>query len=177
VFHDKVGAGIKRSHDDVVAGLARIAAGVMFVYLFLEALKVLHGEKWQYFHGGWGAWYALEVVGLVALPMVLLIGGSRRRDTVMIRTGGALALLGVVLNRLNLSVIAFKWYAPVHYVPTWMEIVVTLAVISAELWVFRWVIYRMPVLGEKPDWVERAEAAGATPAAPAAPGVPAGSRS
>jgi Ni/Fe-hydrogenase subunit HybB-like protein len=177
VFHDKVGAGIKRSHDDVVAGLARIAAGVMFVYLFLEALKVLHGEKWQYFHGGWGAWYALEVVGLVALPMVLLIGGSRRRDTVMIRTGAALALLGVVLNRLNLSVIAFKWYAPVHYVPTWMEIVVTLAVISAELWVFRWVIYRMPVLGEKPDWVERAEAAGATPAAPAAPGVPAGSRS
>jgi hypothetical protein len=27
-----------------------------------------------------------------------------------------------------------------------MEIVVTLAVISAELWVFRWVINRMPVL-------------------------------
>jgi hypothetical protein len=28
-----------------------------------------------------------------------------------------------------------------------MEIEVTLAVISAEIWVFRWVVNRMPVLG------------------------------
>lgn len=168
VFHHKVGEELKHSHHGILASLARIAGGVMFVYLFLEALKVLHGEKWQFFTGGWGSWYAVEILGLVVLPMVLLIAGSRRRDLLMIRTGALMGLLGVVLNRLNISVIAFKWYAPVHYVPTWMEIVVTLAVISAELWVFRWVIYRMPVLGEKPDWVEKAEAEGATPAAPAA---------
>ena len=52
--------------------------------------------------------------------------------------------------------IGFKWYAAVRYVPSWMEIVVTLGVISAELWVFRWVVNRMPVLdfamghGERP---------------------------
>ena len=57
-----------------------------------------------------------------------------------------MALIGIVLNRLNLTVIGFKWYAPVRYVPTWMEIVVTLGVISAELWVFRWIVNRMPVL-------------------------------
>lgn len=177
VFHHKVGEELKHSHDDLVAGMARIAGGVMFVYLFLEALKVLHGEKWQYFTGGWGAWYAVEILGLVALPMVLLIAGSRRRDLFMIRTGSAMALLGVVLNRLNISVIAFKWYSAAHYVPTWMEWVVTLAVISAELWVFRWVIYRMPVLGEKPDWAEKAEAAGvAAPTAAPLP-TPAASRS
>jgi Ni/Fe-hydrogenase subunit HybB-like protein len=43
-------------------------------------------------------------------------------------------------------VIAFKWYAPNHYVPSWEEVVVSLAVVSAELWVFRWVVNRMPVL-------------------------------
>ena len=31
--------------------------------------------------------------------------------------------------------------------PTWMEVVVTLAVIFAEIWVFRWIVRRMPVLG------------------------------
>ncbi|MGD2116561.1 MAG: polysulfide reductase NrfD, partial [Acidobacteriota bacterium] len=140
VFQRRVGKDLERSHDDILVGLARIAGGVMFVYLFLEALKILHGQKWLFMEGPWAAWYALEIVGLVALPMVLLITGSRRRDLVMIRTGAAMTLIGVVLNRLNISVIAFKWYESVHYVPTWMEIVVTGAVISAELWVFRWVI-------------------------------------
>jgi Ni/Fe-hydrogenase subunit HybB-like protein len=56
--------------------------------------------------------------------------------------------IGVVLNRLNVSIIAFKWYAPVRYYPSWIEIWVTLAVICMELWVFRWVINRMPVFKE-----------------------------
>ena len=33
-----------------------------------------------------------------------------------------------------------------------MEIVVTLAVIFAEIWVFRWIVNRMPVLSDSPAW-------------------------
>ena len=57
-------------------------------------------------------------------------------------------MFGVILNRLNVSVIAFNWRSPVHYVPTVAEIVVTLMVIFIEIWVFRWVVNRMPVLRE-----------------------------
>ncbi|MCK5520418.1 MAG: hypothetical protein KAI81_04845, partial [Candidatus Marinimicrobia bacterium] len=56
-------------------------------------------------------------------------------------------------NRLNVTVIGFKWDGVV-YIPSWMEIVVTLAVIFTEIWIFRWVINRMPVLRDSPDWVE-----------------------
>jgi hypothetical protein len=38
-----------------------------------------------------------------------------------------------------------------------MEVVVTLAVICAEVWVFRWIVARMPVLGLRPAWAERQE--------------------
>ena len=67
--------------------------------------------------------------------------------------GAVLALTGVILNRLNVSVIAFRWDAPVHYVPGWMEWVVTAGILCAEIWAFRWVIHRMPVLGtaREPD--------------------------
>ena len=78
--------------------------------------------------------------------MVLLLRGSARRRLGLVRMGAILALAGVILNRLNLSVIAFKWYAPTHYVPSVMEIVVTAAVICAEIWVFRWIVLRMPIL-------------------------------
>ncbi len=64
--------------------------------------------------------------------------------------------------------IAFKWDAPVHYYPSWQEIVVTLMIIFAEIWVFRWIVLRMPVMSEHPRSVaiarsaaDRALAAGA----------------
>jgi len=82
----------------------------------------------------------------VALPLVLFLHGVRKESTRWLGTAAAITLIGIILNRLNISVIAFKWYLPVRYVPSWQEVVVTLGVISAEIWVFRWIVNRMPVL-------------------------------
>ena len=152
VFHDRLSPEHQRSHDAIVIGLARVAGAVMFVYLFLEALKILHGQLWQYFSGGWAAWYLVEVAGLIAMPMVLLLVGSARHRLGLIRAGAAVAVLGVIVNRLNIAVIAFRWNDAAHYVPTWMEVVVSLAVVCAQIWVFRWVVLRMPVLSRQPAW-------------------------
>jgi Ni/Fe-hydrogenase subunit HybB-like protein len=146
VFHHRVGARLRASHDDIVYGLARIATAVLFVYLFMHLLVFVHGRRGPYLATGWGAWYLVELVGFTAVPALLYAYGLQRRRLPAVRAAAVLALVGVVLNRLNVSTIAFKWYLPVRYVPTWMEIVVTLGVISAELWVFRWVVNRMPVL-------------------------------
>jgi Ni/Fe-hydrogenase subunit HybB-like protein len=70
----------------------------------------------------------------------------------VIRVASILTMLGIIINRLNISVIAFKWYAPVHYIPSWMEIETTLTVVFAEIWVFRWIVNRMPILREAPEW-------------------------
>ena len=72
----------------------------------------------------------------------------------MVQFSAFYTALGVILNRLNVSVIAFKWYAPVRYYPSWIEVWVTLAVICMELWAFRWVVNRMPVFQEHPAPVE-----------------------
>ncbi len=167
VFHHRVGRDLERSHESIVQGLARICAGTLFVYLFLQLLVFVHGQKWEYLTTGWGAWYLLEVIGFVALPGWLFLHGVASKSSKVIRTAAALTLVGIVLNRLNISVIAFKWYLPVRYVPSWQEIVVTLAVLSAEIWVFRWVVNRMPVLdsahvrAEPRERVERAPASAA----------------
>jgi hypothetical protein len=69
------------------------------------------------------------------------------------KTADVLTMIGIVLNRLNVSIVGFQWMQPVRYVPTAYEVVVTLAVIFAEIWVLRWVIVRMPVLSASPAWV------------------------
>jgi Ni/Fe-hydrogenase subunit HybB-like protein len=153
VFHHRVGRTLRASHDGILVGLGRICGMTMFVYIFLQILVFVHGRRWEYIGTGWGAWYLFEMLGLVALPAVLFIRGYRNGKIPLIRGAAALTLLGVVVNRLNVSVIAFKWYAAVRYVPSWMEIVVSLAVIAAELWVFRWIVNRMPVLGPSVELV------------------------
>jgi len=158
IFEDRLSSRLIRSHDEIVVGLARIAAGTMFVYLFLEGLKLLHGRLWTEIAGGWGAWYLVEIVGFVVAPMVVLLVGTTTGNLRAIRVGALVGLLGVVLNRLNISVIAFRWNEAAHYVPSWMEVVVTAGVICAEIWAFRWIVERLPVLGHRPAWAERPDA-------------------
>ena len=167
VFHHRVGEDLERSHASIVRGLARICAGTLFVYLFLQVLVFVHGQKWDYLSTGWGAWYLLEMIGFVLVPIGFFLRGVATKSSRLIGTAAVLTLIGIVLNRLNISVIAFKWYLPVRYVPTWQEIVVTLAVLSAEIWVFRWVVNRMPVLDSSHERVEPVEGASRAPASAA----------
>jgi Ni/Fe-hydrogenase subunit HybB-like protein len=124
----------------------------MFAYLFLKALVFIHGQHGALVLSTMGYWYLLEVVGFVLVPCVLFTKAVRSRSLSLVRTAAILTLVGVVLNRLNISIIAFKWDALVRYVPTWMEIEVTVAIILAEIWAFRWIVHRMPVLREPPAW-------------------------
>ena len=139
------------SFEKIIFGLARGAAITLFVYYFFKLLIFLHEGYWDHLLTGWGAWYLLEVVGLVLVPCVLFAFAVRNRSLGMVRFAAVLTLLGILMNRLNVSLIAFNWQAPVHYTPTWMEVIVSIAIILAEIWVFRWIVLRMPVYDKQTE--------------------------
>lgn len=153
VFSDQITEKKHRKQKGIISGLSNICAGAMFAYLFLQLLVFIHGKRWEYLDTPMGYWYLTEILGFVFVPMILFFYSYRKQNILMIRIAAILTMLGVIMNRLNVTVIGFRWDAPVHYVPSWMEIVVTLTVIFAEIWIFRWVINRMPVLRESPSWV------------------------
>ncbi len=159
VFRHRLSPGLRTNYDDIVLGLAKICAGTMYVYFFLEILVFIHGQKWGYLATSWGAWYLFELIGFVLIPCLLFTHAVRYERTRLARYASLLTLLGIVLNRLNVSIIAFKWYAPNHYLPTWMEVAVTLAVVFAELIVLRWIVNRMPILSEPPLWARKEKVA------------------
>jgi Ni/Fe-hydrogenase subunit HybB-like protein len=146
VFAHRTGKLLRWTHEDILLGLGRVAAGTMFAYFFLEIVTVMHGQKWALLATPMGAWYLLEVLGFVLVPGALYVMAYRARNVNWVKAAAGLTLFGVLLNRLNVSIIAFKPFAAVHYVPSWMEVVITLAIVSAEIWIFRWVVNRMPVL-------------------------------
>ena len=150
VFRKLIEPKSHHSFDEMIFGLAKGAAIVMFVYYFFKALLFIHDKQWAMIDDGWGYWYLLEVIGFVLVPALMFAFGFKHRSLNIIKIAAVMALLGIVLNRLNVSVISFNWYADVRYIPSWQEIVVTLMVIFAELWVFRWFVTRMPVLSSGP---------------------------
>jgi Ni/Fe-hydrogenase subunit HybB-like protein len=131
--------------NDIIFGLAKGAAITMFVYYFFKALLFIHGKPWDMLNDAWGYWFLVEVLGFVLVPGFMFAFGFRNRSLNIVRIASVMALIGIVLNRLNVSIISFKWYAEVHYYPSWQEIVVTLMIIFTEIWILRWVVTRMPV--------------------------------
>jgi Ni/Fe-hydrogenase subunit HybB-like protein len=127
----------------------------MFAYFFLQVLVFVHGQQWSLLNTPMGYWYLTEMLVFVLLPMILFFYSYRKNNILLIKIAAIITMLGIIINRLNVTVIGFKWDAVSHYYPSWMEIVVTLAVIFTEIWIFRWIINRMPVLREPPLWAKK----------------------
>ncbi len=154
VFADQISDKNQKAQHGIIHGLAKICAGTLFAYFFLQLLVFIHGKHWDLINTPMGYWYLLEMIGFVLVPMILYFYSYRKNSVFLIRFAAILTMFGVVLNRLNVTVIGFRWDMAVHYVPSWMEIVVTLTVLFTEIWIFRWVINRLPVLRESPNWVK-----------------------
>ena len=153
VFFDQISEKNHRAQHGIITGLSKICTGAMFVYFFLQLLVFIHGKHWDLINTPMGYWYLLEMIGFVFFPMMLYFYSYRNNKIILIRIAAILTMIGVILNRLNVTIIGFKWDMAIRYVPSWMEIVVTLTVLFTEIWIFRWVINRMPVLRESPSWV------------------------
>ena len=147
VFAHRASSEYLESHRNIVFGLARVCAVAMFVYLALKGLVFIHGKHWVHLGDNMGRWFLVEVIGFTLVPCVLYVIGLRRRSINLLRVAAVVAMLGIVLNRLNTSTFTYRWYDAHGYSFSWMETMVILAIISAQIWVFRWVINRMPVIG------------------------------
>jgi len=154
VFKSQMSFMHKRSHRTIMISLGRICTLSMFVYFCMLVLDFIHGKKAAYLNTTWGSWYLLEVIGFVLMPCLFFLFGYRKGNLGVVRFAAIMAMLGIILNRLNISTIAFQWYDHALHFPTWMEIVVSCAVIFVQILVFRWITRRMPVYSASPAWVE-----------------------
>jgi Ni/Fe-hydrogenase subunit HybB-like protein len=152
--NDQVDEEYRKSWDDIVVGLGKACSITMFVYFFLQVLVLIHGKNWALVNTTMGHWYLTEVIGLVLIPCYLFARGVKYRNLTLIRTAAVLTMIGIIINRINYSFIAYKWYLPLSekYIPSWMEVIITLAIVFTVIWVFRWIVNRIPILRKPPQW-------------------------
>jgi Ni/Fe-hydrogenase subunit HybB-like protein len=147
-FPDRAGHAPAGERDELTLGLGRAAALLLFSYFFLRLQGLAASGRWGELSTGYGAWYLVEILGLVLVPCLIFARATRRRDVAGVRAAAVLAVLGVVVQRLDVSVVAFQWNVAHRYVPSLAEVIVSLTLVTLGVWTFRWIVNRMPVLGE-----------------------------
>ena len=141
-------------HDGVILGFARGASMSLAAYFCVKLVAMAYDNNWHYLATGWGAWWLVEVLGFVALPSLLYAIGSREKNIKLIKWTSALTVFGIVLNRFNVSIVAFNWQLPSsqRYIPSWMEIGISVFVVTLGVTVYRFIVSRMPIFFEHPEY-------------------------
>ena len=138
--------------DDVTLGLSKGAAVVLFAYFFLKLQGLVDSGRFDLLNTGFGYWFLFELFGFILGPSILYALAVRWRNVKMARWVAGWVVLGVVVNRLNLSIITFNWQAAQRYVPSKLEMLISLTIITIGVMTFRWIVNRMPVLGSDPGF-------------------------
>ena len=153
IFSDKMEIS-RETLDKLTVGLAKGAAIALAVYFAVKLVDLSIAGKWHYLFTPTGVWFLVEVLGFVLLPCLLFAHGHREKNPRLIRFTALLTVLGIILNRINIAIVVFNYDLPAaeRYVPHWMEYVVVLTLITGGVAVFKWIVQRMPVLHDHPDY-------------------------
>ena len=118
-FHHKMDAVHLEETASLPLGFGKAAALVLAGYFIIKVFGIAIDNQWHYLATGWGAWYLVELLGFVALPAFLYAIGVREKNIKLIQWTAGWTVLGIVLNRFNISMIAFNWQLPSaeRYVP------------------------------------------------------------
>jgi len=153
-LHDKMDETHLKESEGVALGFSKAASFVMMGYLAIKLIGIAIDNNWHHLATGWGLWFLLELIGFVAVPAFIYAVAAREKNLRLVRWASVVAVLGVILNRLNISLIAFNWHLPSadRYFPSWMEVAISAFVVTIGLVVYRFVCTRMPILHEHPDY-------------------------
>ncbi|RJP75175.1 MAG: Ni/Fe-hydrogenase cytochrome b subunit [Desulfobacteraceae bacterium] len=153
-FHEKMDETHLTESDSLTIGFGKAASLVLAGYFTIKIIGVAAGNHWDLLTTPYGIWFLVEIIGFVALPCFLYAVGVRDKNVKWIRYTAAWTVLGIVINRLNISVIAFNWHLPAadRYVPHWMEIGISVFIVTLIILFYRFIVTRMPILYEHPDY-------------------------
>ena len=153
-FHDKMDAEHLREADGVALSFGKAASWVLAGYFIIKVIGIAQTDAWTYLGTGYGLWFLVELLGFVLLPCYFFAIGARERNLTIVRRTAVWAVLGIVLNRFNVGLIAFNYHLPSseRYFPHWMEIGISVFVVTIGVLAYKFIVTHMPILYAHSDY-------------------------
>jgi Ni/Fe-hydrogenase subunit HybB-like protein len=126
----------------IISGLAKGNLIVICLYLVLKLFFLAKGPGiGAAFIGSKTAnMFLLEMVVGIIVPLVMLASGNMRQNLNTVTTANILVVGGVLLNRMNVSIsglYSFQKATGSTYWPSWIEIIITLAIVALGIFLFK----------------------------------------
>ena len=153
-FHDKMDEAHINEKDQIAIGFGKAAAWILAAYFAMKVVGIYQGNHWHLLSSCYGKWFLVELFGFVALPCFLYAVGVNSKSLGLIRFTAVWTVLGIIVNRFNVSLVAFNWHLPSseRYFPKWEEIGISIFLVTLGLVAFKFIVTRMPVFYRHPDY-------------------------
>jgi Ni/Fe-hydrogenase subunit HybB-like protein len=153
-FKHKMDESHSAEKDTIALGFGKAASFVLAGYFIIKVIGISAGNHWHFLSTNYGLWYLVELLGFVALPCFFYAVGVRDKNITLIKWTAFWTVIGVVINRFNVSMIAFNWHLPSseRYFPHWMEIGISVFIVTVGLIAFKFIVTRMPILYEHTEY-------------------------
>jgi len=128
---------------DVLSGLGKAIPYILGIYLLLKLVDLMvAGEIGLIFtvYPMNLLWWGEIIVGVI-LPIILFSMPSVRQNRSAVFWSAVLVIVGLVLNRFNVSMLALAIRPGFTYFPHWMEIAISVALVADAMLVI-WLAYR-----------------------------------
>ncbi|PIU55397.1 MAG: hypothetical protein COS88_04660 [Chloroflexi bacterium CG07_land_8_20_14_0_80_51_10] len=151
-LRNQADANYLASLDNITLGLGKAVSFVLITYFALKLVALAHGNHWDLLNTPFGYWFLVEILIFVLLPCFLFVYGGRKRKVGLVQFTAIFTIIGVIINRLNVSLIALNWNLPERELFNWKEFLIVIAIIAIQVLVYKWIVNRMPVLREHPEY-------------------------
>jgi len=155
-FAHKMDEEHQKGREDLAYGFGKAASYVLAGYFIIKVIGIAADNNWYLLNSSYGVWFLVELLGFVALPSLLYAIGVREKNLKIIKWAAIWTVFGVMINRLNVCLIAFNWHLPSadRYFPHWMEIGISIFLLTCGIIAFRVIVTLMPIFYEHPEYKE-----------------------
>ncbi len=132
---------------ELLSSLAKAVPVVLGSYFVLKIFDMsMRGALLQIFDGSFESkMFLAEMLLGVVMPAIFLVVRKIRTSPAGLLATAAIVVIGIVFNRLNVSITAMISSASAPYFPTWMEISVTAAIIAFGVLAYAFIAENFPV--------------------------------
>ncbi len=142
----------RKADTERVAGLAGAVVWVLAVYLVLKLGDIAVAGEWSLmFDGSWESnLFVLELLLSAVIPIILFSIPKVRSSQGGQWIGSFLVVFGMIFNRMNVGGLSMLGTSGDSYVPSLMEVLISLGVVSAAGLVFLFAVERFRIWDKRP---------------------------
>jgi len=142
---------------DVLSGLGRAIPYILGIYLLLKVMDLTARGDIGLVFSAYPQnllWWAEIIIGVI-LPIALFAMPTVRQNRTSVFWSAVLVVIGLILNRFNVSMLALAIRPGFTYFPHWMEVAISAALVADALLVI-WLAYRFLPMAHHEEAVEPA---------------------